>query len=57
MTEYEIRSLQRDIRYAAVPGKAIRGVLIIVMCVLAGCGLFGVLFAIQLLLDLQKAGY
>jgi hypothetical protein len=57
MTDNELRSLQRDIRYAAVPGKAIRGFLIVVVCVLVGCGIFGMLFVVQLLLDLTKAGY
>jgi hypothetical protein len=57
MTDYELRSLQRGIRDAAVPGKAIRGFLIIVLCALVGCGLFGALFVVQLLFDLTKAGY
>jgi hypothetical protein len=50
----ELEALRRDIRYAALPGKMSAGCLTLLLFLLAGCGVYAVLFLFEFFWELSR---
>ena len=54
MTNEELESLRRDIRYAALPGKMSAGCLTLVLFLLGCCGAYALCFLFTFFTELRR---